>query len=403
MQKKVLLSIFACQPNKGSEAGNGWNWAQGLAKEGYQVHCLTRGVNQAGIEKEETNANIFFHYVNLPFGMEQLYSRSQATMYLYYMLWQYTAYIKAKLLHKKNGFKVVHHATWGSLQMGSFLYKLKIPFIFGPAGGGQKAPVAFKKYFLNQWKSEIKRERLSDLLVKFNPGFKKTIKNAHAVITSNIDTFKMASAFGYNNVFSSLDAALPQSFYPEVFTPKQPQPNSLKLLWVGRFMPRKGVLLVLEVMAKLKNYPITLTIVGDGETKQAIIDKIEECKLQTSVTLTGLVPFTEVRNYYASHDVFFITSLRDSGPVQLIEACAFGLPIVTLNLHGQAMIVNKDFGITCDCSSPEIAIEQLTKAIIHLYQNPKKVTELSQAAYQFGKKHTWDYKIKNIVENYYPK
>ena len=66
MQKKVLLTIFACQPNKGSEAGNGWNWAQGLANQGYQVHCLTRGVNQADIEKEETNANVFFNYVNLP-------------------------------------------------------------------------------------------------------------------------------------------------------------------------------------------------------------------------------------------------------------------------------------------------------------------------------------------------
>jgi glycosyltransferase involved in cell wall biosynthesis len=400
--KKVLLSAFACNPLEGSEPGNGWNWATGLALEGYEVHCLTRGENKQGIEQAGKQANIYFHYISLP-GIEFFYLRSQATMYIYYILWQVKAYLKGKALHKKLKLDVVHHVTWGSTQMGSFLYKLKVPFIFGPAGGAQKAPEAFKKYFLDSWASEIKRDKIGDLLVKYNPGFNQMVKKAHAVISSNIDTIQLVKANGGKNVFSSLDAALPESFFPKEFNPKSPKPGQLKLLWIGRFMPRKGVLLLLDVMNELKNYPgITLTVVGDGEMKNAIVNKVKEYQLESTVTLTGKVPFVQVREFYISHHVFFYTSLRDSCPAQLMEAGAFGLPVVTINLHGQALIVNDKTGVVCDCDTPEIAIGQLKNAIIDLYNHPDKVTSLSTAAYEFANQQTWKIKINKIVSNYYP-
>ncbi|MFD2146923.1 hypothetical protein [Mucilaginibacter antarcticus] len=48
--RRLLLSVFACNPSMGSEDGNGWNWAVGLAAKGYNVHCLTRSINREGIE-----------------------------------------------------------------------------------------------------------------------------------------------------------------------------------------------------------------------------------------------------------------------------------------------------------------------------------------------------------------
>lgn len=83
----ILLSAFACDPFKGSEASNGFNWATGLAAMGYEVTCLTRSVHKASIEKVATPANLKFVYVDLS-RFEKLYSASQASMYLYYILWQ---------------------------------------------------------------------------------------------------------------------------------------------------------------------------------------------------------------------------------------------------------------------------------------------------------------------------
>ena len=89
--------------------------------------------------------------------------------------------------------------------MGSFLYRLNVPFIFGPAGGGQHAPEAFKQYFLDFWQSELQRKKVSDLMVKYNPACKNMVENAHAVLVSNPDTMALAKSIGARNChFSSV-------------------------------------------------------------------------------------------------------------------------------------------------------------------------------------------------------
>lgn len=402
---KILLSAFACDPTQGSEFGNGWNWAIGLANKGFEVHCLTQEVSKSNIQSVPKPANLFFHYIKLPFGLDSLYSFSQPTMYIHYMSWQWLAYKRARLLHENIGFNIVHHVTWGSLQLGSFLYKIPAPFIFGPVGGGQISPIAFREYFGKSWEVEQKREKVSDLLLRYNPACKSMLKKAKAVWVSNPDTAELAIAQGVSGVNYTLDAALPADFFPKDFNPKVPQPRKLSLLWVGRFLPRKGLLLLVEVMERLKDYPdITLTVVGDGEQKPDFLEAIKEKGLKKSVFWMGKVPFEKVREYYASHDVFFFTSLRDSCPAQLIEAMAFGMPVVTLNLHGQAIIVNDSTGFRCDCDTPEEAVKELTIAILTLFNNPEVVSTMSEAAHQFALQQTWDHKIDTIVKkSYLPK
>lgn len=401
--KRLLLSAFACDPTKGSEPGYGWNWAIGLVREGYEVHCITRLISKDSIESKSLPANLHFHYIKLPLGLEKLYTASQATMYLYYILWQWRAYKKGVDLNKDYKFDVVHHITWGSLQLGSFLYKLDVPFIFGPAGGGQVAPPAFKEYFKRHWAAEEKRERVSKLMLKYNPGCKNMFGKAYSILVANADTFEMAKVNGAKNLSHELDVSIPDSFFPEKRTIKSLREGKLKLLWVGRFLPRKGVLLLLDVMNELKDYPfITLSVVGDGEMREDFLQRIAELGLSSTVHWVGKVPYNTVRDYYASHDVFFYTSLRDSGSSQLVEAMAFGLPIVTLNLHGQALIVDDSTGIRVPCNAPEEAIPMLREAILRLYNTPGLVESMSMAAYDFADSQKWERKINKIVNQYYP-
>lgn len=403
MRTKILLSAFACDPTKGSELGNGWNWAIGLQKAGYEVHCLTRQKGRIGIEGFEPAPHLKFIYVTLPLGMEKLYGSSNIGMYIYYILWQWFAYRKARLLHRKYKYGLVHHVTWGSLQMGSFMYKLKAPFVFGPAGGGQQAPTAFKKYFLNHWSSEERRARIADLMIKFNPAFKGMLRRAKVVLVSNLESYELAKRSGGKNVELSLDSALSEDFFPKQFSPKVADKGRLKLLWVGRFMPRKGLLLVMDVLNELKEYKgITLTVVGDGEMRDAFLAKIEEYDLHQKVKWVGSVPFKDVTEFYGKHDLFFFTSLRDSGPAQLIEAMAYGLPIVTLNLHGQGMIVGDQTGFRCSIVSPDRAIAELKETLIRLYNEPSQITQMSSSAHEFAIQQRWDKKIERIIDKYYP-
>jgi glycosyltransferase involved in cell wall biosynthesis len=88
--------------------------------------------------------------------------------------------------------------------------------------------------------------------------------------------------------------------------------------------------------------------------------------------------------------------------MQLFEANAFGLPVITNHLHGPGAIVDDETGIRCACDTPEIAIAGLKNAILHVYNNPAAVKAMSVAAHAFALKQNWPGKIDSIVNQYYP-
>ena len=49
---RVLLSLYACEPDVGSEPGGGWNWACALALEGCEVVALVPSNLRAVLEEE---------------------------------------------------------------------------------------------------------------------------------------------------------------------------------------------------------------------------------------------------------------------------------------------------------------------------------------------------------------
>jgi glycosyltransferase involved in cell wall biosynthesis len=399
--KNILLSAYACDPTKGSEDGNGYHWASGLQKVGNKVVCITRCKGKLGIEKQEVLTNLNFVYLDLPFGMEKLYNLSRPTMYLHYILWQWFAFLKAKKMHQTAKFDVVHHVTWGSLQLGSFMYLLKIPFIFGPAGGGQVAPKQFKHYFKEYWAVEVKREITSKVLMYIHPGIKTMLQQAKQVLLSNPETVMLAKSVGATHTSLVLDAAVDDDFFPTGSFKNKKSDAHLKLLWVGRLLPRKGILLVTEVMELLKEYTdISLTIVGDGEMRKHLEQDIQARGLK-NVNYVGSVPFSKVNSYYANHDLFFFTSLRDSCPIQLIEAMAYGLPVVTLALHGQDTIVNEAVGIKCPVINPAETVLALKEAILVLYHDRKRLKKMSRAAYDYAQNQTWEKKIAKVVSEFY--
>lgn len=403
LNRKIILSAYSCDPSKGSEPGNGFNWADQLAKYGHKVYCITTSKGKQPIEEaRKNNNNLEVAYIDLPFGLDRIYFWTKLGMYTHYLAWQWLAYKHAKKVHKKRNFDLVHHVTWGSLQQGSFMYKLPVPLIFGPAGGGQKAPEAFKDYFQEHWATEVKREKISTILQIMNPACRKMVKKAKVILASNKDTVKMAKQMGANNVVSILDVALPKAFFEKAKPKLKENSEEFKLLWVGRFLPRKGILLVLDVMKELEDHSgITLTVVGDGDMRDAFLNQLKAYGLENKVSWVGKVPFDEVSSYYANHDAFLFTSLRDSGGVQLIEAMAFGLPVITLNLHGQGLMVNKNRGLKSSVEHPKKTIKELSEGIIALQKDRPKLKRLSENAYKYASKQTLENKIKMVTENFY--
>lgn len=404
--KKILLSAYACLPNHGSEEGNGWNYATLLSQEGLEVHCITQAKWRDRIEPVITDGyypNLTFHYVGVPAWLEKRYGNLLG-LYVHYLYWQWQAASVARRLDQTRDFDLVHHVTYSSIQLGSFMYRVGKPFIFGPVGGGQRAPGVLKSYFGPYWSREKIRDWVSTVLQYVNPGFYYSLKVADRVLISNEDTYRLAKRLRPDRSYDRLlDAGLSASFLPEHPIERKPG-EVMKLLWVGRLMPRKALELTIHAFSRVDpSLPITLTIVGgQGEMADQVERYITEYGVADRVQWAGHVSFEEVKAFYRRSDVFFFTSLRDSCPMQIMEAMAYSLPTVTLAIHGQNELVNDGNGIKVPVTTKEQVVTDLAKAVERLYAHPAERLAMGRKAYQFAQSQVWAQKIRKYADEIYP-
>lgn len=399
---KILLSAYGCNPYKGSEYGHGWNWAWHLAEAGHEVWCLTTPRGQADIERylaEHSQPRLHFVFVHLPKWVEKTY-RNQAGVYFNYLYWQNTAAKLARRLDREVDFDLVHHVSYGSIQMGSGMWRLGKPFFFGPLGGGQFSNPAFKSYFGKNWRQEVFRKLVSNALTRFNPNTKKALRKAQLVLAYNRETYEMAQNLGARKVAYLLSATLPPSFYPEEIPPR-PEKDVFKILWVGRLYARKALLLALEALARVApSLPFQMTVLGDGPVAGQVKGWIKDLGLEAKVDWRGRVPWAEVREAYLSHDLFLFSSLRDSFGVQLLEAMACGLPIVALNHQGARDFVPDTAAIKVSVESPEKTITEMARAIEVLYHDPHRRQAMAEAGFAYAKTQIWPEKVRWMAQQY---
>lgn len=122
-----------------------------------------------------------------------------------------------------------------------------------------------------------------------------------------------------------------------------PENGPCRLIAVSRLIPKKGLLQTLMAFENSlgKDPSITLEIIGDGPLRPEIDAFIESRKLQSSVTLRGVLSHAEVLAMMDRSSIFVLHSMKDPKtgnreglPVSLLEAAAHALPVVSTRHEG---------------------------------------------------------------------
>jgi glycosyltransferase involved in cell wall biosynthesis len=327
---KILLSSFQCVPNQGSELGNGWHWGRALADCGHDVTILTdpRPLIDAGVPLD-IKSDIKFLYVDVAESPLRRFSSLLGTV-IYYQRWQDAA-LRYAATHPQE-YDVVHHVSWGSLHLGSMLWRLPVPLVYGPIGGGQTAPNNYWRYFGRDWPVEMLRTASTGSLLKLNGRSRRTIRSAAVTLVTNSATAAACQRLGAADVRYMLAEGLPRDWLAAARSRPTGTPV---VLWVGRLLPRKAPTLALQAFAQLRRaIPARLIVAGDGPLLGQVKTTVDRLGLTKDVQLLGRVPWDEIKGLYDSASVFLFTSLRDSSGSQFLEALGRGLPAVALDHHG---------------------------------------------------------------------
>jgi len=111
--------------------------------------------------------------------------------------------------------------------------------------------------------------------------------------------------------------------------------NDLLILFVGSGFGRKGVMPLLEAVAKSGGGK-RLWIVGKGDVKR-YQRRARELGIQEFITFCG--PQANTPAFYAAADVFALPTMYDPFPSVILEAMASGLPVITTTHSGAAEII----------------------------------------------------------------
>jgi glycosyltransferase involved in cell wall biosynthesis len=358
---KLLISAYACAPNRGSEHGSAWNWVTEANRLGHQVWVMVspqhRDSITAAARLDPALQRITWVFPEIRFwpmqqGKEPKRERS------YNLLWQKAAVPIAKSLQSEIGFDFVHHLTWGGIRAPTFLGFLGVPLIIGPIGGGETSPKSLRDRMPAKGRILEFLRDLSSATAEISPVTRSGLRSAAVIFARTADTRNLLSPALREKTLIRMEVGVSDD---QIGVPRTVLQAPPRLLFAGRLLYWKGVHVAIEAMASLvqKIPGIKLTIVGSGPEEASLKQDVADRKLEANVDFIAWMKQEDFMRLYDTHDMLVFPSFHDSTGWVVLEALCHGLPVACLDLGGPKDIVTPACGVvaaTKDLTTSQVAV-----------------------------------------------
>lgn len=165
--------------------------------------------------------------------------------------------------------------------------------------------------------------------------------------------------------------------------------DALSFVAVGRLIEIKGFDRLINVFHRIKNlgYCFNLHIIGDGDLKYALQNKIDTLQLSNEIKLLGFK--TNPYPYMVKADALICSSFQEGLNTAVIEALILNIPVISTDCGGMEEIIQAGrSGIICENNE-----EKLFEALVKVCQNPSILEEFDL----FIKNNTFKFSLKETM------
>ncbi len=173
-------------------------------------------------------------------------------------------------------------------------------------------------------------------------------------------------------------------------------PNALCLLNVGSTHQRKNIMVVLQVLKKLRDnhHPVYLWRTGSKFTEDQS-SFIEEHDLAPYIIDFGNPSQDELVRIYNAASILLAPSIYEGFGLTILEAMACGTPVVTSNVSSIPEVVG-EAGIMVDPNS----VDAITQAVMTIYKDPFLQSQLIEKGLLRVKSFTWESTAQQVASVY---
>ncbi|UWS31463.1 glycosyltransferase family 4 protein [Erwinia pyrifoliae] len=181
------------------------------------------------------------------------------------------------------------------------------------------------------------------------------------VVLTHHDKNYLTSSFSLKNVhvvgnMSPFHHENSLNRFDDVFAQKQN-----RVLAVGRLTYQKNFGRLLDIWKNVNKQGWKLLIVGDGEEKTKLLEKIKKYQLEESAEIVS--PSKNISEYYRSSGVIAMTSRYEGLPMVLIEAKNYALPAIAFDCKTGPAEIIKDDGYVINYESDNAFTDRLNQLI----------------------------------------
>lgn len=405
---KVLVSAYACAPNRGSEPSIGWHFATQVARL-HETWVLTSSENEDAIRRATLDGGIAgtMNFVFLePFGWTlDLPTRRRPiplAANIHYYAWQAFAFAKARSLHERLAFDIVHHVTFGRYYSPSLLSLLPTPFIWGPVGGGESAPIAFWTGLGLRGVTYETFRALARSLGGWDPFVRTTARRSAVATATTPETAARLRKVGARNVhLMSASGVSEEDFLRGHPSAPAPDDEAPFFLAVARLVPWKGIHLALRAFALADLHGVTFRIVGTGADRPRLERLARRLGIEDRVGFTGELGRNQVRSLLRDCLALVHPSLHDSGSTVCLEAMAAGKPVICLAVGGPATQVTSDTGFSIFAVTPRQSVRGIADALTRVAGDEALRATLGRnARHRVRDLFTWDQRGRELSRLY---
>ncbi|OQP52841.1 hypothetical protein A4H97_24405 [Niastella yeongjuensis] len=182
---------------------------------------------------------------------------------------------------------------------------------------------------------------------------------------------------------------LPVSITPDDACRKDISTEGPRILMIGKYhQERKKHMLFLQALGNLKKkYRFKATMAGEcaNEEQQTRFMTIkaaaQDLELNDQVDLKQNVPFTQMADLYASHDIFVLPAINEPYSISVSEAMGYGLPVICTDTCGTRFnIYNGVNGFVIKSNS----VEELTTSLEALLSNYNNLYQMRLQTLQYA-------------------
>ena len=181
---------------------------------------------------------------------------------------------------------------------------------------------------------------------------------------------------------------------------RRPEPRVrdgvIRVVTTARLSDEKGVsVLVTAAERVIASRPhVAFTVHGDGYLRQDLTAQIERAGLEAHVHLNGAFSRQDLPAIMSGADIFALPSLTEGYPLSIVEAMAWGIPVVATNVGGVPELIRHGVnGLLCTAGDPD----SLARALLELVDDPVRALEMGAAAREFYKSSL---EPENLVARY---